>query len=87
MATLPSGDIDVLWQQLMEEYSSIRAIVPINKNQFRQLLVLIDSELETAETSIVAALPSGPGRTWLIGNQSIGRHFIERTEKKRKEVL
>ena len=87
MATLSSDSIDELWQQLMEEYSSIRAVVPINKHQFRQLLVLMDVELEAAETSIVSALPNGAGKTWLVTNQPIGRHFIERTEKKRKETL
>ena len=87
MATLPSGDVDALWHQLMSDFSSIWTVVPINKNQFRQLLVLIDGELETAETSIVGALPSGAGKSWLVSNQPIGRHLIERTERKRKEVL
>lgn len=87
MAVLSSNDIDILWEQLMEEFSGVHTEIPIDKNQFRQLLVLIDSQLETAEGTIVSALPTGAAKTWLVSNQSIGRLFIERVERKRKETL
>ena len=87
MATLPSGSVDELWRDLMSEFSGVRTAVPINKNQFRALLVLIDADLETAESSIVGALPAGPGKSWLVANPTLGRLFIERTERKRKEDI
>lgn len=87
MEALPTSDLDQLWAQLMSEFSGVRQEVPITKAQLRALLGLIDGELETAEISIVQALPGGPAKTWLLNHQPVGRLLIERVERKRKEVL
>lgn len=87
MATIPSESIDAVWKRTMSELSSVREPIPITKNQFRQLLVLIDAELETAEGEIVSALPSGSGKTWLANNQTLGRGIMLSVLRERKEVL
>ena len=87
MATLPSVDIDELWQQLMSEFSSVWEKIPINKNQFRAGIVNIDEELETSEVSIFQGIGNAEVRGWLQTNQKLGRYVIERVERKRKEVL
>ena len=87
MATLSSTDIDEVWEQLMSEFSSLRTLVPINKNQFRTGLVQIDLELEDSEITIFQNITDSDVRTWLQNNQPLGRLCIERIERKRKEVL
>ena len=87
MAQLPSDNIDQTWSEIMSEFSSLRTLIPINKNQLRALLVLIDQELEGAEIDIVQALPAGDGRMWLIANPALGRGLMLNILQKRKEVL
>jgi len=87
MATLSSADIDEVWMQLMSEFSALRTLVPINKNQFRAGLVQIDSELEDAELTIFQNITDSEVRVWLQTNQPLGRLCVERIERKRKEVL
>jgi hypothetical protein len=62
-------------------------VIPISKNQLKALLTLIDEELESAEVSIIQALPSGDGKNWLIANPGIGRGLMLDVLGKRKEVL
>jgi len=71
----------------MSQYSSLRAGVPITKNQLTSLLTLMDAELNTAEISIVGNLPAGDGKTWILANDPIGRDMIARIETKRRDVL
>ncbi|GAI34537.1 unnamed protein product, partial [marine sediment metagenome] len=66
MAQLPSENIDQVWSSVMSDLSAVRTLVPINKTQLNALLTLIDEQLETAETSIIQALPASDGKTWLI---------------------
>ena len=87
MAALPSDNIDQVWTSVMSNFSNVRASVPINKNQLRALLVLMDSEIESAEISIIQALPAGDGKSWLIANAGIGRELMSRIIDKRQEVL
>ena len=87
MATLPSGDMDVVWQQLMSEFSNVRKEIPVNKNQFRTFLENVDGILEGAEVDIVQSVPAGPIRDWLIANPVIGRSMVVRVMEKRREVL
>ncbi|TPV96162.1 MAG: hypothetical protein B7733_06340 [Myxococcales bacterium FL481] len=87
MANLTSGSIDSLHQQAMEWWSSRHEPTPISKSDLRALLVLMDEEIETAESSIVSALPSGTGKTWLLGKPEIGRFLMERIMRERKETL
>jgi len=71
----------------MSEFSSVRTLIPINKDQLRALLALIDEELEGAEISIIQALPAGDGKSWLTANPAIGRGLMLDVLGKRKEVL
>lgn len=87
MATLPSGDIDVVWQELMAEFSSVRREIPANKNQFRTFVENVDGILEQSEIDIAQSVPAGPIRDWLIANQVVGRSMVIRVEEKRREVL
>ena len=87
MAQLPSEDLNQVWVSVMNNLSSVRTAIPINKNQLRLLLVLIDQELETAETNIIQALPASEGKSWLIANAGIGRMLMEYILAKRREVL
>lgn len=87
MAQLPSENIDQVWTSVMSDFSAVRTLVPINKNQLNALLGLIDEQLETAETSIIQALPPGDGKAWLVANQGIGRELMSRILDKRQEVL
>jgi hypothetical protein len=87
MATLPSSDIDAVHADVMREFSHVRTECPISKSDLRALIVLMDSQLATAETSTISAIPAGPGKTWLLGNASIARTVLIRTEQKRKDVL
>ncbi len=87
MAQLPSQNLDQVWQSTMSEFSSVRTTIPIDKNQLRALLELMDEELETAEVSIIQALPSGDGKAWLITNPALGRQLMLDILLERKEVL
>ena len=87
MAQLPSENVDQVWQSVMSEFSSLRAVIPIDKHQLKALLELIDEELESAEVSIIQALPAGDGKDWLIANPAIGRGLMLDVLGKRKEVL
>ena len=87
MATLPSGDIDVVWQELMSEFSSVFRLIPTNKNAFRTFIENVDGILEGSETDIVQSVPAGPVRDWLIANPEVGRSMVIRVEEKRREVL
>ena len=87
MATLPSGDMDVVWQELMEEFSSVWELIPVSKNAFRTFIENVDGELETSEVAIVQSVPVGPARSWLTANPKIGRSMVIRVMEKRREVL
>lgn len=87
MATLTDTNIDAIHAELMREFSAVREVVPITKAQLRALIVLMDGELATAETSIVQATPAGAGKTWLVANAPLARTILIRTLEKRREVL
>ena len=87
MANLPSGDMGVVWQELMSEFSSVWMEVPVNKNAFRTFLENVDGVLEGAETEIVQSVPAGPIRDWLIAHPEVGRSMVMRVMEKRREVL
>jgi len=87
MATLPSGDMDDVWQELMSEFSSIWRVIPVNKNAFRSFLEGVDGIIEGSETDIVQSVPAGPVRDWLIANSEVGRSMAIRVMEKRREVL
>ena len=87
MAVLPSDDMDVVWQELMSEFSSVWRVIPVNKNAFRSFLEGVDGIVEDAEGEIVQLAPAGPVRDWLIANQEVGRSMVIRVMEKRREVF
>ncbi len=58
MAALPTAQLDEAHALIMSRSSGIRTEVPITKGQLRALLVIMDQELNKAETSVFAALPA-----------------------------
>ena len=87
MATLPGGDMDAVWQSLMEEFSSLLWLIPVSKHQFRTFLENADGIMEGAEVEIVQSVPAGSIRDWLIANPEVGRSMVIRVMEKRKEAL
>ena len=87
MAALPTAQLDEVHALIMSKYSGLRTEVPITKGQLRSLLVTMDAELDSAETSVFAALPAGPGKTWIQANQTIARDFMTDIERKRVETF
>ena len=87
MATLPSSDMDAVWQELMSEFSSVWRVIPVNKNAFRTFLENVDGVLDGAEIDIVLNTPAGTARDWLIANPEVGRSMVIRVMEKRREVL
>ena len=87
MAVLPSDDMDVVWQELMSEFSSVWRVIPVNKNAFRSFLEGVDGIVEDAEGEIVQLVPAGPVRDWLTANQEVGRSMVIRVMEKRREVF
>ncbi len=87
MASLPAGDMDVVWKELMSEFSSIWRVIPVNKNAFRTFLGNVDGAVEGAEMDIVQSVPAGPVRDWLVANPEVGRSMVIRVMEKRREAL
>jgi len=87
MAALPIDDMSVVWQELMSEFSSVRRVIPVNKNAFRTFLENVDGIVEGAEADIVQSVPAGPVRDWLIAHPEVGRSMVIRVMEKRREVL
>ena len=87
MPTLISNDLTELAADLMREFSILRTVIPITKTQFRAGLADIDATLNTSEVTIFQGIVNPTVKSWLQTNQQTGRMFIERVERKRKEVL
>ena len=87
MAILDSGSLNEVWRDIMSDFSSFRELIPVNKNQLRTFLGMVDAEMEASEIGLVQSLPAGKGKQWLISNPRIGREMLIRIERKRKEVL
>ena len=60
---------------------------PVTKSELRSLINLLDSQLDAAEGTALAAIPAGVGKTWLTANQGLARELMASIEKKRSEVL
>lgn len=87
MVVLPPQELDAVWASLMRGLSKKREAIPINKNQLKQLLGLIDSGLSDAEVDIVQAIPVGPAKSWLVSDQDIGRWIMVQVMLHRLEAL
>ncbi len=87
MPNLPDSDRSEIHTDVMDKWSNVRLPVPISKPELRALINLMDTELDTAEGSILGAIPAGVGKTWLVANQGIARQLLALIEKKRAEVL
>lgn len=86
MARLTSGDLDTLTQAAVTALSGLREPIDVSHQAVRAAIDVIDQELETAETAILAAVSAGT-RTWLVAHPRISRELVSRVEEKRKEVL
>ena len=87
MAALPDNDRRDIWAQAMADLSRTHTQIPISKTDLRSLINFMDSELDSAESSIFAALPAGDGKNWILANPDLGRELLTRIESKRREVL
>lgn len=88
MTLLDSDAIEEVVATAMRLLSAKQESPPsVTKSQFRTFMAEIDAELDSAEVSLVAALPTGPKRSWLISNASLGRELMEIVLDKRREVL
>jgi len=87
MTKLAEDDRFTIWAEIMRQFSAAGIEIPVDKAALRYLVDRVDDGLETAEASIVSALPAGDGKTWLIAHQSIGRAIMAYVERRRKEVL
>ncbi len=87
MAQLTSTQLLEVRADIMREFSRVRHEIPITKPELTDLLDLIDGEQEAAESSILAAIPVGAARTWLLANKDRARTLMVRVEQKRAEVI
>lgn len=87
MATLTAENITDVSEFIQSELSRVFEQIPVSRQALETLLGLIDTGLETAETSILTSLPAGNGKTWLIDHPSISRRLIILIAEKRREVL
>ncbi len=87
MAQLTSAQKDAVAAQIMREFCAAGVEIPVMKTALRTLLDTVDPQLEAAEASILAALPSSPGKTWLQAHPQIARLIVADVEEKRAEVL
>jgi hypothetical protein len=71
----------------MSDLSQSGVPTPLSKDDIRLLINFMDVQLDSAETSIFAALPAGDGRDWLLANPGLGRELLARIERERREVL
>lgn len=87
MALLPEAERYYLWAETMRELSRHGIEIPVAKDALRTLVDRIDEGLETTEATIFAGLPGGPGKTWLLAHQNIGREIIAHIMQCREETL
>ncbi len=87
MPNLLDADRVAVHTDAMEKWSSSRTPTPVTKAELRSLINLLDSQLDTAEGTALAAIPAGAGKTWLVANQGLARELMASIEKKRAEVL
>ncbi|MHC4181774.1 MAG: hypothetical protein ACYSR0_00295 [Planctomycetota bacterium] len=87
MANLTTAQLAGVAQEAMRRFSNIRKEIPINKSQFTAFISAVDTELDSAEVSLVQGLPAGPGKDWLLANPDVGRELMVMVEQKRSESL
>lgn len=86
MAQLDSATKDDLTRRLLKLLSDRWEKIPLSHQQVRAGIDLFDSELESCEQAILAALPAN-ARAWLTAHQPIAREIIISVEQARKEEL
>lgn len=88
MPLLPDGDRADVHAEAMDAWSSQGGVeTPVTKSELRSLINLLDSQLDSAEGTALAAIPAGTGKTWLVANQGRARELMARIEKRRSEAL
>jgi len=86
MAQLDSTTKDALTWRLLKVLSARREEIPLSHQQVRAGIDLFDTELESCEQAILAALATDV-RTWLTAHQSIAREIVIAVEQARKGEL
>ena len=86
MAQLTELQKDELSAELMRYLSREWVECNLNKAQLRAGINIFDVGMETAESSILAAVPTDV-RTWLLAHVTISRWILEQVAQKRREVL
>lgn len=87
MAALPDNDRAAVRGILADRYSAVHTVIPLSTADLRALVNFVDTRMDAEESAMVAALPTGDGKDWLLANPSIGRDIIVEVERKRAEVL
>ena len=87
MATLDTAQREAVWQQIMKTFSAATTEVPITKTQLLALVGLIDDGLNEAEQSILADLPAGDGKDWLVAHPGVSRQLVVMVEQQRQKEL
>ena len=87
MAKLSDGERFNVWAEAMRLLSLYSIDTPVTKPQFRWLVNYLDDNLETFEANVVAGLPGGAGKDWLLANPGIARRLVVMVAEKRREAL
>ncbi len=87
MALLTTKSLHEVRADVMSDCSSNRQEIPITKNQLGALIAVVDSQQNSSEIAIIATVPAGDARDWLITNTKVSRDIIVKTEAERRDTL
>ncbi len=87
MPLLPAESLWKVRADVMSDCSSNRQEIPITKSQLGALVAVVDSQQNSSEIAIIATVPAGDGRDWLIANTRVSRDIIVKTEAERRDTL
>lgn len=86
MAFLTSQAKDEVGKLIEKRLSADRTLMPVSSQAIRTGVDTFDTELNTCEGAILAALPAGSS-SWLTANPTIARRILLAVANKRKETL
>jgi len=87
MANLLDADRLDLWAEVMTDFSKTNISTPLTKTDLRNLINYLDEELAATEVSVLAGIPAGDGKDWLVANNDLGRELMARVQRKRRETI
>ena len=85
--TLSSAERDAVAEAAMTWWSRDRVPVPINKAQLWTGVGIFDDEFENLDAAIIAAIPPGEIRDWMIAEPQIARQLEVLVAEARRENL